>query len=377
MIIDVRADHLTVKIEILTAETMLHRLIDSGVTVNFIFFRFMKMKNLIPQKLHASAVREVNNKILTEASSAEYYQIFIKIEIITDTLLFHVLDLLKYDIILDLLWLRMQNSDINWVISELTSWEERKQLYSCNSDELLRDVDEEDTVVIIDLHMTVMNITDLVSWEYKDYEDVFSKREAFKLSSERSELNMNIQLRSNMTSLYDSLYNLSEVELTALCDYLKMNLTMRFIQRFISSAETSILFTKKKNDTLHLCMNYCRLNAITIQDRYLLLLISEILNRLTRVKRFMQLDMIAAYNLLHIKAEQKWMTAFCMQYRNFEYTVMPFDLCNALMTFQSYMNRALRPVMNWMIIAYLDDVLIYSEDLRKHNEHVWAVLSLL
>ena len=71
------------------------------------------------------------------------------------------------------------------------------------------------------------------------------------------------------------------------------------------------------------------------------------------------------------------MTAFCMHYRNFEYTVMPFELCNASVTFQSYMNRVLRPVMNCTVIAYLNDVLIYSEDLMKHNEHVRVMLSLL
>ena len=142
MTIEVRADHLTVRVEILTAETTLHGLIDSDMTVNFIFFRFMKMKNLILQKLHVSAVRGVNNKVLTETSSMKYYQIFIKVRTITDTSLFRVLDLLKYDIILSLLWLRRQNSDINWITGELTFCKERKQLHSCNSGELLRDVDE-------------------------------------------------------------------------------------------------------------------------------------------------------------------------------------------------------------------------------------------
>ena len=56
---------------------------------------------------------------------------------------------------------------------------------------------------------------------------------------------------------------------------------------------------------------------------------------------------------------------------------MSFDLCNAPVTFQSYVNRALRPVMNCTVIAYLDDVLIYSEDLTKHNEHVQVMLTLL
>ena len=137
-------------------------------------------------------------------------------------------------------------------------------MQSCNSGELLRDVDEEDTVMIINLNMIRTDTQGRISKEYECYADVFSKQEAFKLSLKRPELNMNIQLKPNMTSPYEPLYNLSEVELTALHDYLKMNLAMRFIHRFISSAEASILFTKKKNDTLCLCVNYCRLNAIMI-----------------------------------------------------------------------------------------------------------------
>ena len=129
-------------------------------------------------------------------------------------------------------------------------------MQSCNSGKLLRDVDEEDMIVIVNLHMIVTDTHECISKEYKDYADVFSKQKAFKLSSECLRLNMNIQLRPDMTSLYESLYNLSEAELTVLCDYLKMNLATGFIQRSISPAEASILFTKKKNDSLHLCMNY-------------------------------------------------------------------------------------------------------------------------
>ena len=100
--IDVKADHLTVKVEVLTAKATLHRLIDSDVTVNFIFSTFIKNKNLTSVKLHASVVRGVNEKILTEASSVRYYLLSIKVDIMTDTSLFRVLNLLKYDIILEL-----------------------------------------------------------------------------------------------------------------------------------------------------------------------------------------------------------------------------------------------------------------------------------
>ena len=298
-------DHLTIRVKISTARTTLHELIDSDVTVNFISFRFIEEKSLTPEDLHASAVRGMNNRILAEASLNDYYWISIKVSIIKDTLLFRVLNLKNYDIILRLSWLRMQNLNINWMTGELISREGRKQLHSCNSGELLRDVDEEDTVVIIDLHIIMTDLIDLILQKYKEYEDVFSKKEAFKLSSERSELNMNICLKPDTASFYESLYNLSETELSSLHGYLKMNLTTGFICRSTSSAEALILFMKKKNDTLCLCVNYWGLNTIMIRDHYLLSLISEILNWLMRAKWFTWLNMIAVYNLLCIKSGQK------------------------------------------------------------------------
>ena len=71
--IDREADHLTIKVKILTAKVTLHELIDSGAMINFISFRFIEEKSLTPENLHASAVRGVNNRILAEASSNDYY----------------------------------------------------------------------------------------------------------------------------------------------------------------------------------------------------------------------------------------------------------------------------------------------------------------
>ena len=111
-------------------------------------------------------------------------------------------------------------------------------------------------IVIVNLHTIMTDTHKCISKKYEDYVDVFLKQKAFKLSSERLRLNMNIQLRPDMTSPYESLYNLSETELTVLCDYLKMNLATEFIQRSISPVRASILFIKKKDDSLHLCVNY-------------------------------------------------------------------------------------------------------------------------
>ena len=117
-----------------------------------------------------------------------------------------------------------------------------------------------------------------------------------------------------------------------------MNLASGFIKRSSSPTGAPILFIKKKDGTLRLCVNYRGLNAITVQDRYPLPLIPEIMDHLAQAKVFTRLDLITAYNLIRIKEGCEWMTAFRTRYRNFQYQVMPFSLCNAPATFQSYMD---------------------------------------
>src|SRR5579859_8054662 len=74
---------------------------------------------------------------------------------------------------------------------------------------------------------------------------------------------------------------------------------------------------------------------------------------------------------------EEWKTAFRCRYGLFEYTVMPFGLCNALSTFQHYMNDTFRDFLDRLLIVYLDDLLIFSDTLAEHKQHIRAVLERL
>ena len=82
-----------------------------------------------------------------------------------------------------------------------------------------------------------------------------------------------------------------------------------------------------------MCVDYRSLNAITVKDRYALLLIGETLDRLRRSACYSKLDLKDAYHRIPIKQGDEWKTAFRTRYSHFEYIVMPFDLTNALATF--------------------------------------------
>ena len=84
---------------------------------------------------------------------------------------------------------------------------------------------------------------------------------------------------------------------------------------------------------MRLCVNYRRLNKIIIKNQYLLLLVSELFNRLSYIKIFTKLDLRDAYYRIRIKKGDKWKTVFKTRYSHFKYLVMPFGFTNTPITF--------------------------------------------
>ena len=124
-------------------------------------------------------------------------------------------------------------------------------------------------------------------------------------------------------------------------------------------------------------MDYRVLNEGTIKNRYPLPLIKETLMRLSQAKWFSKLDVRGAYNLIRMKEGDEWKTAFRTRYGLYESLVMPFGLTNAPATFQHFINTALAPFLNTFATAYIDDILIYSDTLEEHKEHIQKILGEL
>lgn len=205
---------------------------------------------------------------------------------------------------------------------------------------------------------------------------VFDQSQADKLPPHR-DWDHEIKLKPNTTPPHGPLYNMSEDELLVLRKFLQENLDKGFIRASTSPAASPVLFARKPGGGLRFCVDYRGLNAITIKNRYPLPLIRETLAQLSQAKYFTKLDVVAAFNRIRIKAGQEWMTAFNTRYGLFESLVMPFGLSNAPATFQAYINETLRPFLDIFCTAYIDDVLVYSNDLATHKLHVQSVLQAL
>ena len=212
--------------------------------------------------------------------------------------------------------------------------------------------------------------------KYKDYKDVFSKQGADILPTHRK-YDCPIDLQEGAQPPFGPIYSLSQPELKALRSYIDENLAKGFIRHSKSPAGVPILFVKKKDGSLRLCVGYRGLNKVTVRNRYPLPLISQLLDQLSSAKVYTKIDLRGAYNLVRIRKGDEWKTAFRTRYGHFEYTVMPFGLTNAPAVFQHLMNDVLRDYLDVFVIVYLDDILIFSQDQQQHDKHVRLVLERL
>ncbi len=178
-------------------------------------------------------------------------------------------------------------------------------------------------------------------------------------------------------SLYESLYNLLNTELVILRQYLNNVLAKEWIKHFVSSTNVFILFILKKNDSFYLCMNYWDLNKITVKNYHSLSLINKTLNKFNQVKQFTKLNLKNAYHHLRIQHEDEWKMMFHTHYDHFKYMIISFNLINASVIFQTYINKILTEFLNDFYIVYLNDILIFFIKKIDHVDHMKQILKKL
>ena len=137
-----------------------------------------------------------------------------------------------------------------------------------------------------------------------------------------------------------------------------------------------IIFVKKPDATLRMCVDYRGLNKITAKDRYPLPYIEDLLDKLHGARVFTKLDLASGYHQVRVHADNCHKTAFIAPDGFYEYEVIPFGLTNAPAAFMRMMHKILNPHRQNAIV-YLDDVLVFSKTLAEHKAHVDGVLRAL
>src|ERR1700738_4618875 len=170
---------------------------------------------------------------------------------------------------------------------------------------------------------------------------------------------------------------MSQPEMDELKKQLTDSLAKGYIQESKSPYGAPVLFVKKKDGTMRMCVDYRALNKITIKNKYPLPRIDELLDRLLGARYFSKIDLRSGYHQVRIADEDVHKTAFRTRYGHYEYLVMPFGLTNAPATFMHLMQQIFRRYLDDFVIVFLDDILIYSKTKQQHDQHLRTVLQVL
>ncbi|KAK3517825.1 hypothetical protein QTP70_018984 [Hemibagrus guttatus] len=210
---------------------------------------------------------------------------------------------------------------------------------------------------------------------YTDFQEVFSEERAARLLSHQV-WDWAIDLLPNTSPPKGRIYPLSLPESKAMEEYIETPLAAGHIRPSTSPAAAGFFFVGKKDGGLQPCINYRGLNDITVRYPYPLPLVPAMLEQLRWARVFTKLDLRSAYNLVRIRKGDEWKTAFHTTHRHYKYCVMPFGLTNAPAVFQALINEVFRDLLG-RVIAYIDDILVYSTSMEEHVHQVREVLARL
>lgn len=216
--------------------------------------------------------------------------------------------------------------------------------------------------------------------EYHDLLRTFSKVDSDTLPPHRTGVDHRIEFVEGKTAEdlgYSPLYKMSLDELEAVREYLQDQLRRGFIEPSDAPWASPVLFVGKSDGSLRFCVDYRKLNNLTVKDRYPLPLIEETLSRISKARYFTKIDVRQAFHRIRIRKGDENFTTFRTRYGSYRYKVLPFGMSNGPATFQRYINDTLFEYLDDFCSAYVDDVLIYSNTLEEHREHVRKVLSKL
>ncbi|GJW90719.1 putative nucleotidyltransferase, ribonuclease H [Tanacetum coccineum] len=209
----------------------------------------------------------------------------------------------------------------------------------------------------------------------RDFEDVFPE-DLSGLPPQR-QVEFRIDLVPGATPIAKSPYRLAPSEMQELSGQLQELQDKGFIRPSYSPWGAPVLFVKKKDGSLRMCIDYRELNKLTVKNRYPLPRIDDLFDQLQGSRYFSKIDLRSGYHQLRVHEDDIPKTAFRTRYGHFEFTVMPFGLTNAPAVFMDLMNRVCKPYLDKFVIVFIDDILIYSKTKEDHEVHLGLVLELL
>jgi len=213
--------------------------------------------------------------------------------------------------------------------------------------------------------------------EFRKYAKVFSDEEAQRLPKHQP-WDHKINLIPGQTMKKTLVYRLTPPEKVALQEYITDGLKRGTLRRSEAADACSFFFIDKKDRKLCPVQDYRPLNAITKMNAAPIPLIPELVNKLLEARFFTKLDVWWGYNNIHIRKGDEYKMAFKTPLGLFESLVMTFGLCNALATFQTFMDTELADLIDTgHVVIYLDNILIFAHTIYEVIKYTHMVLQRL
>lgn len=213
----------------------------------------------------------------------------------------------------------------------------------------------------------------------KEYSDIFY--------SENDDLTFTNKIKHEIRTtdeipVYSRNYRYPEIYRKEVDKQIQDMLNQKIIQPSHSPWNSPVWIVPKKPDAsnkpkFRLVIDFRGLNAKTIDDKFPLPNITDILDKLGRSQYFSTLDLVSGFHQVEMHPDSVAKTAFSTETGHFEFLRMPFGLKNSPPTFQRVMNNILRGIQNETALVYLDDILIYSTSLKEHIDRLREVFNRL
>ena len=208
-----------------------------------------------------------------------------------------------------------------------------------------------------------------------EYEDVFPD-EVPRLPLQR-DVDFIIELHLGTSPISLTPHRIAPAELQELKVQLQELLDRGFIIPSTSPWGAPILFAKKKDKSLRLCIDYRQLNRVTIKNRYPLPRIGDLFDQLRGAWFYSKIDLRTSYHQLRVKEVDIPKTVFRRRNGHFEFTMMPFRLTNSPTEFIDLTHKVFQPYLDWFIMVFVDDILIYSNSKKELEGRLRIMLQVL
>ncbi|KAL0544114.1 hypothetical protein IC582_019225 [Cucumis melo] len=362
-------------------------LFDSGSSHSFISAAFVSHARLEVEPLHhVLSVSTPSGECMLSEEKVKACQIEVAGHVIEVTLI--VLDMLDFDVILGMDWLAANHASIDCSRKEVTfnppsmasfkfkgggSKSLPQVISAIRASKLLSQGTWGILASVVDTREADVSLSS--EPVVRDYPDVFPE-ELPGLPPHR-EVEFAIELEPGTVPISRAPYRMAPAELKELKVQLQELLDKGFIRPSVSPWGAPVLFVKKKDGSMRLCIDYRELNKVTVKNRYPLPRIDDLFDQLQGATVFSKIDLRSGYHQLRIKDEDIPKTAFRSRYGHYEFIVMSFGLTNAPAVFMDLMNRVFREFLDTFVIVFIDDILIYSKTEAEHEEHLRMVLQTL